>query len=248
MKIALIVLCVAVAAFADEKYDSSNDDFNLAEVLENERLLNSYAKCLLNKGPCPPEAKKLKDNLPEALETRCAKCTDKQKQMGKQVSKELKSKHPEIWNELVALYDPNGKYQEAFNDFLKDYKTKGAMFTLCVIFGTLLTVASADFYSSRYDDFDIQPLLENDRILQGYTKCFLDQGPCTPDAKDFKKAIPEALETSCGKCTPKQKQLIRQVIRAVMEKHRGSWDQLVEKYDPETKYRDNFNKFIEEKD
>lgn len=43
-----------------------------------------------------------------------------------------------------------------------------------------------DFYSSRYDDFDIQPILENDRILLGYTKCFLDQGPCTPEAKDFK--------------------------------------------------------------
>ncbi|XP_013187502.1 ejaculatory bulb-specific protein 3-like [Amyelois transitella] len=111
---------------------------------------------------------------------------------------------------------------------------------------TMTSLVSSDFYSSRYDDFDVQPLLENDRILLSYTKCFLDQGPCTPEAKDFKKVIPEALETSCGKCTPKQKELIKKVIRAVMDSHPEAWDQLVDKYDKEKKYRDNFNKFLEE--
>lgn len=52
----------------------------------------------------------------------------------------------------------------------------------------LMTVAmvAAEFYDPKYDEFDIQPILENDRILIGYTKCFLDEGPCTPEAKDFK--------------------------------------------------------------
>ncbi|CAG9563983.1 unnamed protein product [Danaus chrysippus] len=116
------------------------------------------------------------------------------------------------------------------------------------IFATISTLVLAEFYSSRYDDFDIQPLLENDRILLSYTKCFLDQGPCTPEAKDFKKAIPEALETTCGKCSPKQKQLIRKVIKALIEKQPQAWEQLVEKYDTEKKYRESFNKFIEEED
>ncbi|CAH0713318.1 unnamed protein product, partial [Brenthis ino] len=119
------------------------------------------------------------------------------------------------------------------------------VFIACII---ILPLVWADFYSSRYDDFDIQPLLENDRILLGYTKCFLDQGPCTPDAKDFKKAIPEAVETTCGRCTPKQKQLIRRVIRAVMESHPDAWNQLIEKYDKDKKYRMNFNSFIDGKD
>nr|AHX37221.1 chemosensory protein 7 [Conogethes punctiferalis] len=100
----------------------------------------------------------------------------------------------------------------------------------------------------KYDDFDIQPLLDNDRILTGYTKCFLDQGPCTPEAKDFKKVIPEALESSCGKCTPKQKQLIKTVIKAMMERHPDFWTELVDKYDKDKKYRENFNKFIESDD
>ncbi|KAL0820534.1 hypothetical protein ABMA28_006388 [Loxostege sticticalis] len=112
----------------------------------------------------------------------------------------------------------------------------------------MVTTVAADFYNPKYDDFDIEPLLENDRILLGYTRCFLDQGPCTPDAKDFKKVIPEALETSCGKCSPKQRILIKQVIRAVMERHPESWNELQDKFDGEKKFRDNFNKFIEEKD
>ncbi|XP_061720409.1 ejaculatory bulb-specific protein 3-like isoform X1 [Cydia pomonella] len=111
---------------------------------------------------------------------------------------------------------------------------------------TALSLVTADFYSSKYDDFDIQPLLENDRILLSYTKCFLDQGPCTPDAKDFKKVIPEALETICGKCTPKQKQLIRQVIRAIMDRHPESWKALTGKFDPDNKHKEDFDKFLAE--
>lgn len=59
---------------------------------------------------------------------------------------------------------------------------KSCVFVVTVV----LTLVAGDFYNPRYDNFDVQPLLENDRILLSYTKCFLDQGPCTPDAKDFK--------------------------------------------------------------
>ncbi|XP_013173433.1 PREDICTED: ejaculatory bulb-specific protein 3-like [Papilio xuthus] len=110
-------------------------------------------------------------------------------------------------------------------------------------FGILVV---CDFNNPRYYDFDVGPLLENDRILISYTKCFLDKGPCTPDAKEFKRDIPEVLRTSCGKCTDKQKEIIRQVIGAVMIRHPKSWMQLLDKYDPEKKYFDDFNKFIAE--
>ncbi|NP_001091779.1 allergen Tha p 1-like [Bombyx mandarina] len=111
-----------------------------------------------------------------------------------------------------------------------------------------MAMVSAEFYSSRYDDFDVKPLVENDRILQSYTNCFLDKGPCTPDAKEFKKVIPEALETTCGKCSPKQKQLIKTVIKAVIERHPEAWEELVNKYDKDRKFRPSFDKFINEDD
>ncbi|CAH2089579.1 unnamed protein product [Euphydryas editha] len=118
------------------------------------------------------------------------------------------------------------------------------MITNCVSFVIILSLVFADFYNSRYDDFDIQPLLENERILMGYAKCFLDQGPCTPEAKDFKKVIPEAVETTCGKCTVKQKSLIRTVIKAIMDNHPDVWEQLIEKYDKDKIYRKQFDNFI----
>lgn len=60
MKVVFLTLCFAVASLAQQKYDSGNDDFDISEVLKNERLLNAYAKCLLNKGPCTPEVKQVK--------------------------------------------------------------------------------------------------------------------------------------------------------------------------------------------
>nr|XP_026493432.1 uncharacterized protein LOC113398758 [Vanessa tameamea] len=117
MKFIILLLSFTAYVLAEDKYP--NDEIDLTEVLGNDRLITSYSKCLVNKGPCTPEVKKLKDKLPEALETRCAKCTDKQKEMGRQLVNEVKTKHPEIWKELVAHYDPQGKYKEAFAEFLK---------------------------------------------------------------------------------------------------------------------------------
>ncbi|KAJ2948454.1 hypothetical protein O0L34_g7702 [Tuta absoluta] len=118
MKLVLLLVCLAAAVLAEDSYSSANDDFDVSQVLQNERLLISYSKCLLNKGPCTPEVKKVKDKLPEALQTRCAKCTPRQKEMAHTLARELKKTHPEIWEKLVQHYDPEGKYQEAFKDWL----------------------------------------------------------------------------------------------------------------------------------
>ncbi|XP_045501661.1 allergen Tha p 1-like [Colias croceus] len=116
----IAILCLFMFANAEDQYGSIDADINLSEVLSNDRLLASYGKCLVNKGPCTPEVKKLKDKIPEVLETQCAKCTDKQKNMGKTLVKEIKAKHPNIWSDLVSFYDPQGKYQKSFEEFLKD--------------------------------------------------------------------------------------------------------------------------------
>lgn len=60
MKIILLIGAIIALAFAEDKYDSSSDDIDLSEVLGNDRLLMSYSKCLLSKGPCTPDVKKLK--------------------------------------------------------------------------------------------------------------------------------------------------------------------------------------------
>lgn len=64
----------------------------------------------------------------------------------------------------------------------------------------------------------------------------------------FAEVIPEALETTCGKCSPKQKQLIKSVIKAVIDRHLDTWEQLSEKYDKDKKFKESFDKFLAEED
>jgi hypothetical protein len=41
-------------------------------------------------------------------------------------------------------------------------------------------------YSTKYDNVDVDSILGNGRILTSYVKCMLDEGPCTPDARELK--------------------------------------------------------------
>lgn len=45
---------------ASNSYDSKFDNVDLDEILNQERLLNNYIKCLESQGPCTPDAKMLK--------------------------------------------------------------------------------------------------------------------------------------------------------------------------------------------
>lgn len=48
-------------------------------------------------------------------------------------------------------------------------------------------------YSSRYDSFNANELVENIRLLKSYGNCFLDKGPCTAEGTDFKSKLFQCL-------------------------------------------------------
>lgn len=59
------VFCVGLvagqeAAVKKDGYDTKYDNINLDELLKNDRLRKNYVKCLLNEGPCTPDAQELK--------------------------------------------------------------------------------------------------------------------------------------------------------------------------------------------
>lgn len=69
MKFAVVCLLAVVAVAyvsarpkADGEYTNKYDNIDVDQILHNERLLNRYTDCLLerNKGRCPPEAVELK--------------------------------------------------------------------------------------------------------------------------------------------------------------------------------------------
>ncbi|CAK1552215.1 unnamed protein product [Leptosia nina] len=112
----------------------------------------------------------------------------------------------------------------------------------------LVAVAAArpeEFYSSRYDDFDVTQLTENPRLMSSYIQCFMGTGKCTPEGNDISKWIPEAVQSTCAKCTEKQKVLVAKVIKAMMEKHAEDWQKLRAKFDPDNKQEAALKEFIE---
>lgn len=42
--------------------------------------------------------------------------------------------------------------------------------------------------------------------------------------------IPDAIATTCGKCTPAEKKATRKAINVMMKSHKSDWDKLVKKY------------------
>jgi hypothetical protein len=64
---------------ADTKYDIKYDNIDIDELLKSDRLLTNYINCLMEEGPCTEDGKELKETLPDAIETDCSKCSEKQK-------------------------------------------------------------------------------------------------------------------------------------------------------------------------
>ncbi|KAI5693280.1 hypothetical protein M8J76_009870 [Diaphorina citri] len=106
----------------------------------------------------------------------------------------------------------------------------------------IVTSAPAEsVYTNKFDNFDVDKVLNNERILTNYIKCLMDEGSCTNEGRELKKTIPDALAGGCSKCTEKQKAATEKVINHVMSKRKPDWERLSKKYDPngfyETKYK-----------
>ncbi|OWR52662.1 chemosensory protein [Danaus plexippus plexippus] len=99
-----------------------------------------------------------------------------------------------------------------------------------------------DTYTDRYDSIDLDEILRNRRLLVPYIKCILEEGRCSADGKELKSHIKEALENDCAKCTKAQQDGTKKVIGHLINKENDYWQQLVEKYDPEHKYVEKYEK------
>ncbi|GLV39838.1 Pherokine 3 [Carabus blaptoides fortunei] len=75
---------------------------------------------LSNIRPCTKEGRQLKQELPDAIETRCAKCSEAQKKIIRKACKHIIERKPDEWKLLVNKYDPTGEHQEAFQKFLNE--------------------------------------------------------------------------------------------------------------------------------
>ncbi|RLU17415.1 ObirCsp3 [Ooceraea biroi] len=128
MKFAVVCLLAVIAVVhvsaqpaKDGEYTHKYDNIDVDQILHNDRLLNRYADCVLerNKGRCPPEAIELRKVLGEALETECAKCSEHQREMTKKVIRFLVENKRDVWTALKAKYDPDGKFAQRYEEMAR---------------------------------------------------------------------------------------------------------------------------------
>nr|ARO70325.1 Chemosensory protein 21 [Dendrolimus punctatus] len=114
---------------------------------------------------------------------------------------------------------------------------------LCVC---LLTVVVSCYsqYNNRYENFNADAIIQNERILLAYYKCVMDKGPCTKDGKNFKRVLPETLSTACAGCTSKQKAVVRKLLLGIKAKSELRFQELLDKYDPDRSNRDDLYRFL----
>ncbi|XP_028166925.1 formin-1-like isoform X1 [Ostrinia furnacalis] len=126
---AVLLLCACAAAVCGQnldsnrmarmpKYDERYDYLDVDALFNSKRLVRNYVDCLINAQRCTPEGKQLKRILPEALRTKCIRCTERQKKTAVKVIKRLKYEFPEEWAKLSSRWDPTGDFTRYFEEFL----------------------------------------------------------------------------------------------------------------------------------
>ncbi|XP_072942072.1 ejaculatory bulb-specific protein 3-like [Epargyreus clarus] len=110
--------------------------------------------------------------------------------------------------------------------------TKVLAFLCCV----LAVVVTGEKYTSKYDNMDIDEVLNSDRLYKSYFACVMDEGKCTSAAKELKANLQEAFETGCEKCTEIQEKNALKVSKYLVNKKREDWEKLCAKYDPSGKW------------
>ncbi|XP_023018664.1 ejaculatory bulb-specific protein 3 [Leptinotarsa decemlineata] len=114
-----------------------------------------------------------------------------------------------------------------------------------VLFCVLAVVAAQNGYNSKYNNVDVDKILKNDRVLTNYVKCLMEEGPCTPEGRELRKTLPDALKTGCDKCNPNQRSTAEKVMKYLMTKRAGDWERLTKKFDPQGLYKKRYQEQLE---
>ncbi|VEN51839.1 unnamed protein product [Callosobruchus maculatus] len=108
---------------------------------------------------------------------------------------------------------------------------------------TWMSVALAvpvQYYATKYDHIDVEMILNNRRMVNYYSGCLLNKGPCPPEGVEFKRILPEALRTNCERCTEKQKTVTLRAVRRLKKEYPKVWAQLQHEWDPDDIYVKQF--------
>ncbi|CAB3231655.1 unnamed protein product [Arctia plantaginis] len=133
----------------------------------------------------------------------------------------------------------NHNSQTATGDYCSETKreTMKYLLVLCCI---AVAVVAEDKYTDKYDNLDLDEILQNKRLLDAYVNCIMDHGKCTAEGKELKDHLQEAIETGCAKCTENQEKGSYKVIEHLIKNEIKIWRELTAKFDPKGTYRKKY--------
>ncbi|XP_012218566.1 ejaculatory bulb-specific protein 3 [Linepithema humile] len=101
--IVLIGIALACVVAEEELYSNQYDDIDIKAIFENEKLRQQYYNCFMEIAPCKTAPLKFyKEIFPEAFQTQCKKCTEKQKKHMEYIIDWYTTNKPNDWNALVT--------------------------------------------------------------------------------------------------------------------------------------------------
>lgn len=50
----------------------------------------------------------------------------------------------------------------------------------------IATDANNNKYTRKYDDVEVDRILQNNRVLNNYIRCLMDEGPCTAEGRELR--------------------------------------------------------------
>nr|WBW64313.1 CSP4 [Frankliniella intonsa] len=109
--------------------------------------------------------------------------------------------------------------------------------TVVVLAATLCCAAVLASGPAAFEGVDVAALLKNESAVAGYVKCILGTGECNESAKRLQAIVPNALQGKCSQCSEQQKVIIGTIVNTMQSKFPNEWEKLLQKYDPEKKYR-----------
>ncbi|CAH0550932.1 unnamed protein product [Brassicogethes aeneus] len=116
-------------------------------------------------------------------------------------------------------------------------------FFSCLLLVALFCLAFSkpqDKYTTKYDNIDLDEILKSDRLLRNYINCLMETGKCTPDGLELKKVLPGALQNDCEKCSDKQKEGAKKVLKYLVKNKREWFDEVSSKYDTDGLYKKRY--------
>nr|APB88048.1 putative chemosensory protein 12 [Lygus hesperus]APB88075.1 putative chemosensory protein 12 [Lygus lineolaris] len=119
----------------------------------------------------------------------------------------------------------------------------------------LLSVCQVMSWVTGYDqkgglqfNIDVDAILNNKRLLDAYSRCYLDQGPCPGPSREAKKYLGEIFRTNCAKCTKEQKTQTRIAFRKLKEKRPRDFAKVFAKYNPGNTHLASFTAWLKSND